>query len=156
MSEVVLFWRESAVGGWMSNWSSLGFSVGGKRFATGEHWLTYQKAAMMGDEGAAARILRARTPREAKAMGRRVLNYDDELWKERRFDVMVQGLRHKVRANGLEPALRATGTATIAEASPFDRTWGIGMCAADPGVASRKRWGQNLLGRAWMVVRDEL
>jgi ribA/ribD-fused uncharacterized protein len=51
--------------------------------------------------------------------------------------------------------LLATGDRELAEASPFDRVWGIGF-TADCAEMNRESWGQNLLGRALMDVRARL
>ena len=43
----------------------------------------------------------------------------------------------------------------LAEASPFDRIYGIGMGPNNPNVQFIDKWrGQNLLGKALMDVRD--
>ncbi|RYF96968.1 MAG: DUF1768 domain-containing protein, partial [Chitinophagaceae bacterium] len=45
----------------------------------------------------------------------------------------------------------------IAEASPIDTIWGIGLAADDPGIENPSNWkGENLLGYALMEVRDRL
>lgn len=50
-----------------------------------------------------------------------------------------------------------TGTATLAEASPYDRVWGIGMTAEQAGKAGSDEWkGENQLGRCLERVRCEL
>lgn len=43
----------------------------------------------------------------------------------------------------------------IKEASPYDSIWGIGFSAANAGV-NTDNWGENLLGKALMRVRDRL
>ena len=50
--------------------------------------------------------------------------------------------------------LKATGDAIMAEASPYDQIWGIGMTADDPGARDPKQWnGQNILGDILMEIR---
>lgn len=45
----------------------------------------------------------------------------------------------------------------LAEASPHDKVWGIGMNAFDPGVERHECWGgQNLLGKILMYVRNKI
>ena len=58
------------------------------------------------------------------------------------------------RSHSFRAALLATGDRLLVEASPFDRTWGIGFSAK---VAESKRefWGLNLLGRCLMEVREQ-
>ena len=54
-------------------------------------------------------------------------------------------------------ALLCTGDKILAEASPYDTIWGIGMEASDPNSTSPAKWkGKNLLGKALMRVRDAL
>ena len=43
----------------------------------------------------------------------------------------------------------------INEASSFDRIWGIGYEASN-AEANKDHWGQNLLGKALMRVRDRI
>jgi ribA/ribD-fused uncharacterized protein len=58
-------------------------------------------------------------------------------------------------AAGLRALLLATGERELVEASPRDRIWGVGFKAENAGV-NRRRWGQNLLGKALMGVRARL
>lgn len=45
----------------------------------------------------------------------------------------------------------------LAEASPYDTKWGIGLTADDPHARRRHFWrGRNLLGEVLMEVRDIL
>ena len=59
-----------------------------------------------------------------------------------------------IRAQSFRAALLATGDRLLVEASPFDRTWGIGFSAE---VAEKQRafWGLNLLGHCLMAVRKQ-
>ena len=56
----------------------------------------------------------------------------------------------------LEDLLLATGEQQLAEASPFDRVWGIGFKAEEALSASKARWGENPLGKALTRIRDAL
>lgn len=58
-------------------------------------------------------------------------------------------------AKNLKKWLLETGDRELVEASPMDRIWGVGF-AAKNADANRHRWGQNLLGKALMVVRTRL
>lgn len=61
---------------------------------------------------------------------------------------------HILKAASFREALLHTGDRELIEASPYDRIWGIGFAAA-AAERNRARWGQNLLGKALMEVRDE-
>jgi ribA/ribD-fused uncharacterized protein len=56
----------------------------------------------------------------------------------------------------LKQLLLATGERELAEARSFDPMWGTGFGAEEAVRVSRERWGQNLLGRALMDVRNEI
>jgi ribA/ribD-fused uncharacterized protein len=116
------------------------------------------KARLFGDPAAAERILAARTPAEAKNLGREVQGFDEKVWEAARFEIVVAGSTAKF---GQDPALRAylvgTGSRVLVEASPLDRVWGIGLAADDPRAADPAGWrGLNLLGFALMEARAAL
>ncbi|THY80189.1 hypothetical protein D6C95_09621 [Aureobasidium pullulans] len=48
------------------------------------------------------------------------------------------------------------GEQELAEASRFDRVWGIRFDAQQAQTTSRDKWGQNMLGIALMNVRDKV
>src|SRR4051812_41429734 len=62
-----------------SQWSASPFVIDGIRFATAEHYMMWFKDQVFGG-GLSQRILEARTPREAKALGRIVPNFDQFIW----------------------------------------------------------------------------
>lgn len=154
----VSFWREKDPLGCCSNWHPTGFNYRGTHFSTGEHWMMWQKACLMGDWEKAEQILSAPTPRRAKELGGKVAPYDGALWDAVREQMVYYGVREKFMVNGLERnLLLSTGSALLAEASPYDRVWGVGMAEDDPRFASPAKWeGENLLGRACMRARADI
>ena len=144
--------------GCFSQWWPAQFMVDGVTYPTAEHFMMTAKARLFGDAEMAARIPVAGHPQEAKALGRRVRGFDEQLWAQRRFDLVVAG---NVAKFGQHPALRdyllATGERVLVEASPRDRIWGIGMSAANELATSPGQWrGGNLLGFALMEARHQL
>ena len=103
-------------------------------------------------------ILAAATPKEAKALGRKVHGFDDATWNAVRMEVMVTGNVAKFAQNPpLKDYLLSTADKVHVEASPVDNIWGIGMAADDPNVDDPTQWkGLNLLGFALMIVRGQL
>ena len=57
----------------------------------------------------------------------------------------------------LKETLLKTGDLFLAEASPVDRNYGIGLEATDPAAKDPANWtGKNLLGETLMKVREAL
>lgn len=95
-------------------------------------------------------------PKAIKALGRKVPNFDEEVWKKERSRIVVQGNYYKFTQNpDLKAQLLETGDRELVEASPLDRIWGVGFGAKNV-PARRAKWGLNLLGKALMEVRDRI
>lgn len=141
-----------------SQWYPSPFEVEGRRYPTAEHYMMSEKARLFGDEAAFGRILAAGHPGAAKKAGREVSGFVEATWHEHRFDIVVRGNVAKFTQNReLRDYLINTGSRILAEASPRDRVWGIGLAADDPRAEQPDAWpGLNLLGFALMRVRDEL
>jgi len=142
----------------LSQWWPSPFEADGVRYATAEHWMMAEKARLFGDAEAERAALAARTPAEAKKAGRLVRGFDESVWRERRFAIVVTGSVHKFGADeDLRSYLLGTGRRVLVEASPLDRIWGIGLAADDPRATDPDRWrGLNLLGFALMEARERL
>lgn len=141
-----------------SQWYEAPFVVDGQRYATAEHFMMAEKAALFGDDAIRARVLEAPDPGAAKALGRRVKGFDDAVWTAHRYSIVVRANEAKFTQNpDMRAFLAATGSRIIVEASPVDRIWGIGLAKDDPRAADPDRWdGLNLLGFALMDLRDRL
>ncbi|QRW21607.1 extracellular metalloprotease [Rhizoctonia solani] len=101
-------------------------------------------------------ILETTNPRDIKALGRMVPNFDEAIWKRERLNIIIEGSRLKFeQSEYLKIKLLATGDSELVEASPFDRIWGIGF-GAKSAPMKRDKWGENLLGKALMIVRQGL
>jgi ribA/ribD-fused uncharacterized protein len=120
--------------------------------------MMYRKAMLFGDWDIADQILATDNPAKHKDLGRLVKNYDDDIWAEVRFDIMVEGLYEKFNQNPeLKRALLETRGTELVETNPNDRIWGIGLAASDPRAQLEETWlGQNLLGKVLDEVRGKL
>ena len=141
-----------------SQWWTEPFTVNNVKYASAEHWMMAQKAELFGDFEAKQDVLLARTPGEAKQIGRRVRNFDPVKWDNEKYSIVINGNLHKFRQSPqLKEFLVNTGKRVLVEASPVDRIWGIGLSADDEAASNPIRWkGENLLGFALMEVRDIL
>ena len=146
----VFFWS-----GWPSQWHPAAFTVEGVRYACTEQFMMAEKARLFGDDEALRQILATDSPREHKALGRAVRGFDETRWADACREVVYRGNLAKFsQSPDLKALLLATGSQTLAEASPTDRIWGIGLAAEDPRATDRSAWrGKNWLGEALMRVR---
>ena len=142
----------------LSQWYPAPFVVDGTRFATAEHFMMAEKAKLFGDTEALARVLEAKSPAEAKAIGREVRGYVDEAWASARYEAVIRGNVEKFDARPeLREFLLHTGDRVLVEAAPRDTVWGIGLGRDNPNAKSPSLWrGENLLGFALMEARAAL
>ena len=115
----------------------------------------------------AKKILILKTPSEQKYEARAIKasNAEYKEWEKVKYSVVVEGNLAKFgvgystavreELGKLRKRLLETGGRELVEAAKNDRTWGIGF---DEEIAEnhREQWGQNLLGKALMEVRERM
>lgn len=125
---------------------------------TSPKYMMAKKALLAGDLQRYALIMNESDPAKCKQLGKQVKNLDVGAWDRCKEEVVYHANLAKFSQN--EKALQyllSTGTKILAEASPYDTIWGIGMEASNPNSTNPAKWkGQNLLGKILMRVRDEL
>ena len=158
----VCFWNE-----WPSNWHPAEFDieVNGTmcHFHNTEQYFMYMKAIVFGDEEIAKQILADGDPKKVKALGRKVQNYDEQVWNEKRYQVMLKANVAKFSQNEdlkqllLSKEYEGHG---FVEASPYDKVWGVRMYESNPDIDDESKWkGLNLLGKVLdetrRIIREE-
>ena len=153
--DVVLFWHPSSA---FSQWTLSPFTVDLVEYHCAEQFMMASKARLFGDDTALSAILATKDPREKKRLGRHVRLFDPELWRSECEHIVLHGNLAKFSQNKeMHLALIQTGDRRLAEASPHDTLWGIGLSAHDPRTSSPDSWcGQNLLGQALENAREIL
>lgn len=144
---------------YLSNWYPANFvNEEGVSFSSSEQYMMWRKALLFNDQKNAEKILCTSKPGACKKLGRQVQNFDQDVWSKHAIDIVYDGCLLKFRQNKeMKEFLFTTGTKIIAEASPFDKVWGIGLSASSPKALSEETWkGTNWLGIALMRVRDTL
>ena len=123
-----------------------------------EQYMMYSKAVCFGDDRIAKQILLTNDVAKIKQLGRHVSNYDENIWNGIRQIIVYEGLIAKFTQNkDLKLKLRETGNDLLAECAVKDQIWGIGLSMKDPKRLNKAEWkGQNLLGYALMMVRNQL
>lgn len=142
----------------LSQWFLASFRVDGIEFSSAEQFMMAKKAELFKDQEIYRKILASSNPGEVKALGRKIQAYDEDIWQQHRFDIVVQGNLAKFSQNQqLKDFLCSTSARVLVEASPVDRIWGIGLAADHQHAQQPQHWqGLNLLGFALMQVRSQL
>jgi ribA/ribD-fused uncharacterized protein len=154
---MVFFWKDTEENGCFSNWYRRPFVIDGVQYPHVEQYMMSQKAKLFHDEVRYAAILRTENPNDCKKLGKQVTPFDPKTWDGAKYEIVKAGNRAKFEQNpDLKEKLLATGTAILAEASPRDKTWGIGKTAKTAAETDPSAWpGQNLLGKILMELREE-
>lgn len=159
--EKLFFWGHTEHGSnvtraCLSNFYPCKFEFNGKTFNFSEQCFMYQKAILFNDFEIAKQVLNETDVRKIKALGRKVKNFNNELWDKHKEDFMFNACYAKFSQNDkLKDFLLSTGNHEIVEASPVDNIWGIGF-SSDNAMENIDKWGQNLLGKTLMKVRAVL
>ncbi|MBQ2086400.1 MAG: NADAR family protein [Oscillospiraceae bacterium] len=158
MSDFVFFFREDEEYGCFSNFYPCEFEYAGQHYTSSEQFMMAQKALAFWDIEMVNCIHETNDPKEAKALGKKVKNYDDAVWSAIRPQIVRRGVRAKFQQNeDLRKILLETGDRILVEASPYDDLWGIKMAAGNAQIEDPSNWkGQNLLGKVLMKVRADL
>ena len=158
-AEVVLFHGSDESKGEyrnFSNGSQHPIDMDGEKFPTVEHYFQAMKAREFKDDEIYNKILKAKTPKAAKAAGKHVKNFVTEVWDAKRDEIMEKAIRAKfVQHPELRKELQATGEKIIGEADPRDTYWGIGTSMDLEKAKFPSKWrGQNKLGKILMALRN--
>ena len=142
----------------LSQWYPCEFEAEGTKYTSAEQYMMAEKARLFGDEEIRAQILKTSDPAICKKLGRKVRNFNQEKWNKNRENIARKGNFYKFSQNAkLREFLLSTGDKILAEASPRDRIWGIGMGKSNPDALDPAKWrGRNLLGFSIMSVRKKI
>lgn len=148
----VFFWD-----GPFSQWHRSYFTVDGVTYNCAEQYMMAMKAVFFEDSETLTAIMESMNPRDQKALGRQVRNFDATRWNAVSKDFVFKANIAKFSDERLKQVLLNTGDKEIVEASPYDKIWGIGMSETDPDRFDKSKWrGTNWLGEVLMQVRTEL
>ena len=137
---------------------SLGIKLLPREFENVEQGMMYGKAALFKDYDVATQIMESGNPKDVRSFGRKVKDYDDDVWSNIRYEYTKALIMEKFRQNkDLLIILKKTGNMILVEGAWYDKIWGVGLKDTDPAIHDVKNWkGENLLGKALMEVRDLL
>lgn len=154
---VIYFFGKKNYYGYFSQFFQSNFiDENGIEFKCCEQFMMYNKAILFGDTTIANKILQETTPKVIKTLGRKVRNFDENIWNEHKEEIVFKGNYLKFTQNEeLKERLISTGNKMLVEASPYDKIWGIGINVKQ--AIEGKEWkGLNLLGNILMNVRKKI
>jgi conserved hypothetical protein, ribA/ribD-fused len=142
----------------LSQWWMQDFTVDEITYTCAEQYMMAEKARLFQDDVMLEKIILAKQPKEMKAYGRQVKNFDAKVWEDACYTLVLKGNLAKFGQNeALLGFLLTTQNRILVEASPYDQIWGIGMRETDPNAGNPLKWqGKNLLGFALTEARDML
>ena len=144
---IIYFYKVDAPYGCFSNFSPHSIELGGKSWATVEHYYQAHKFERTKFEYLMAEIQAASTPELAAKIGRTPAHQPRADWDLHKCEIMYRAISQKFSSHlDVQQTLLDTLDAEIVEDSPVDHFWGCGI----------DRSGQNQLGRILMQVRSEL
>ncbi|KAG9591838.1 DUF1768-domain-containing protein, partial [Aureobasidium melanogenum] len=127
------------------------------KFNCAEQYMMYSKAQTFNSPDIAAQILTTTASADQKRLGRKIEGFSDAIWDAVKFGIVERGKLLKFEQNEeFKKVLLDTGDRLLVEAAANDKIWGIGYTAAGAKKVSREKWGQNLLGKALMNVREKI
>lgn len=155
MSKFTYFWKSDSP---FSNWYMANFSVNNIVYNCSEQYMMYKKAELFGDKEAMEKILKSKSPRDQKAEGRKVKNFDTVIWESKCKQIVYEACKAKFQQNSqLLKMLMATEGTELVEASPYDNIWGIGLSEDDPRAKNKSTWqGKNWLGEVLTKLRNDI
>ena len=155
--DIVFFYNRSSP---MSNFFPAPVTIDGISYKCTEQYYQFRKAEILGDQGAALKILTADDPLTCKKLGDRATRTEESWrkWDAEKKAVMEKANQHKYTQNAhLRAVLLSTEDKLLAEASPVDTYWGIGCAITDKRKTDQQQWrGQNHLGQILMSIREQL
>ncbi len=140
-----------------SQWHLSDFIIDNIRYNCAEQYMMAEKARLFNDLESLNKIMLAKTPKEQKALGRKVKNFDENIWSQNLEEIIFKANLAKFTQNLKLKRLILNVDKILVEASPYDRIYGIGLKADDPRAQDQKTWlGENKLGFILMKVKDKI
>lgn len=148
--KIVLFYGDE-----FSNFHPCDFKYGDVWYNCSEQYYMSQKALYFNDMDTYGLIMGTKSPFIQKKLGRSVKGFEQSKWDKVKYNVMLWGCYLKFSQNAeLKQMLLDTGEKLLAEASPTDKIWGIGLNQTNPDAFDPNNWdGTNMLGKVLMDIR---
>ncbi len=125
-------------------------------FSSCEQYMMASKASVFEDFITMNEIMLTDDPSKQKALGRKVANFNPDVWNTHARHVVCVGNFYKfTQSDNARKFLDAIGDRKIVEGADYDKIWGVGIAWNDPLIEDEANWqGTNWLGESIMWVRE--
>ena len=153
--KLVLFFSNKDI---LSNFYPCTIMHNGLKFHCSEQLFMYLKAKLFLDEDSAEKILKCKTSKEAKDLGRGVKNFKSDTWDLWKYQIMYKALFVKAEyCQEFKDLLIQYKDKTFVECNPHDTIWAIGLSEDNDQILDPKNWkGKNLLGEVLTELANKL
>lgn len=144
--------------GILGNWARTPMKYNGYDFFSSEQLFMYLKAKLFLDEDSAEKILKCKTSKEAKDLGRGVKNFKSDTWDLWKYQIMYKALSVKAEyCQEFKDLLIQYKDKYFVECNPHDTIWAIGLSEDNDQILDPKNWkGKNLLGEVLTELANKL
>ena len=120
-----------------------------------EQYTQWTKANYFKDSAKANLILASDDPMEVKKLGKSIVGYDENRWKEVGPELMRPGIKAKFKQNPLLlQMLQTTHPKTTTEVT-YDKTLGTGIPLDSPDALGEEKWyNKGRMSDILMSIRD--
>lgn len=141
-----------------SHWYKCNFVIDGRKYCCVEQYIMYRKAILFNDLEIANKILRSSDPQRHRYLGKQVAGFIKSVWQNECKRYAYEANHAKfTQDDKLMKALVKTKRKSLAEASPYDRNWGIALSISNPKNQDRRNWrGKNWCGEVLELVRKNI
>ena len=154
----IYFYCEYGDYGYMNNFFICNFVFDNITFSSSKQFFVYMKAKTFEPNNIELhkKIFEEKDPIKISNLGRQVENYSDLIWKNIKYEIMVQGLKLKFGQNlELKLKLLITGDKILYDCTDSNKMWNIG-CNIFEICITNNYHDSNLLGKALVEVRNWL
>jgi len=141
----------------LSQWFQRDFIIDNLTYKNAEQYMMAKKALLFNDEENFQKIMNEENPKKIKAFGRKVKNFNPDIWDDKAERFVYEANLAKFSQNKDLKSFLLSTEGILVEASPYDKIWGIGLSAQDERALKRETWeGENKLGFVLTRVREVL
>ncbi|MDO5518098.1 MAG: NADAR family protein [Clostridium sp.] len=142
----------------LSQWYASPFEMNNVRYKCAEQYMMCEKARLFKDEEAVDEILKAYHPNQMRLIGKRVKNFDDKVWNDKKIQIVkIANLAKFSQNTKLKRYLINTKNKVLVKNVLHDKIWGIGLAKNSELRENPLNWnGDNLLGFILMDIREIL